>query len=157
MHRQPRIQMPAVTKLEWKTIALTNSDPVVFAKELQDSLQELTDGEYIINSQMPRGDALVIVASRPQQAQQPSFKGRLKEAAVRSTHGDTITEVLYHFLDGSAEQVQVPCKDLVTALRLVKEHLQGTVIMPVNITVVSQTKFDFDGFQELLVQFAEDL
>lgn len=164
--QKQRMRVPAASaKLQWKTMVVDDPDPLVFAQRLQAALQEVSDGNYTINSQMVRGSAHVIVASRvemephlPAETQPPEpFRRRVVEAPTARQQGATSEEVLYHFIqNGRQEQRAFP--GLVDALRLVHQHLQQRDdVLPVNITTLTMTRFDPEAFPMLLKMFAEDL
>jgi hypothetical protein len=162
MNKQ-RMRIPfASAQLEWRTIAVAGQDPLVFAKELQGALQELTDSGFTINSQMQRDNALIITASRvtqlPQEAQPappPVLRRRIIDLPAAHTQGATTEEVLYHFVE-NGRQKQLSFPTLVEALRVVKRHLE-VEILPINLTTVSMTRFEPLAFPTLLKLFAEEL
>ena len=163
--QKQRMRVPAASaKLEWKVVVVDDPDPLVFAKSLQAALQEVTDGNYTINSQMLRGAAHVIVASRvhaevppaPETQPEASFRRRVIELPSARQQGATTEEVLYHYTqDGRQHQKSFP--SLVDALRVVQQHLQRGDVLPVNITTLCTTRFELESFPMLLKMFAEDL
>lgn len=51
-------------RVEWRVIAVNEKTPEEHAKKLQQVLTGLTDDGFQLVSQMPRGEAIIIQASR---------------------------------------------------------------------------------------------
>jgi hypothetical protein len=159
---------PREPKAVWRTIAVTNKDPLVFAKELESALQELTDAGFNIVSQMTRDSALVITGQKVEMPAEPQAYGTaptqpppgLRRRIVdtgRREHGATTDEVLYHYMEGG-EQKQEKFADLVDALRVLKMHLTGTAdVVPISLMTVTMTRFEPEALPLLLKTFADDL
>lgn len=166
MHKQRMRIAPGAPPAEWKTLVVDADDPVVFAQQLQTSLQELTNENFTIVNQMQRGCAHIIVANRIQPAPAPrapaaAARRCLVEATTAPPRGDTSEEVLYHYYDGK-EQKQAAFPTLLDAVRAMKDHYtaacRGTGdAVPISIVTVSTTRFEFEGFSALLKMFAEEL
>lgn len=158
--QKQRMRIGPMPKLEWKTIAITAEDPIIFARELQTALQELTDSGFNITGQLQRGTALVISASRlhAPEAQAAPLRRRIVDLPSARQVGAPAEEVLYHFTEYGAPQ-QKAFPTLIDALRLLAEHLKKPQehILPVNITTLSMTRFEPESFAYLLRMFAEDL
>jgi len=67
------------SNVEWKVIAVDEADALSFAHKLQQVLTELTEQGYNVVSQMTRGSALIITATKllssPQQEATPPPPG----------------------------------------------------------------------------------
>ena len=160
-----RMRIPSASaRLEWRTIAVSADDPLVFAKGLQSALQELTDSGFTIVSQMPRGEALIITASRvhedspemsPELPTHTTLRRRVVEMPSARAQGATTEEVLYHYIENGTQRQQ-SFSTLIEALRVVKAQLEVDML-PINITTVSMTRFEPLAFPMLLKMFAEDL
>lgn len=152
-------------------MAVTGDDPLQFAKSLESSLQELTDGGFNIINQVMRGSSVIITGQKVEmtdgffqknQTQPPPHeRRRIVQSPARPT-GTTTEEVLYHFIeDGKTKQKSFP--SLVEALRAVKVHMDAPMVQgvapvcPVSIVTVSMTKFELPMFSTLLKAFSEDL
>ena len=152
-----RMRIGPPPKPQWKTVAIATPDPIAFARELQTSLQELTDQGYVINSQMARGDALIITASRlPPTEPPPALRRRVVDLPSARSSGVPFEEVLYHYLE-AGEQKQRNYPSLVDALRALKEDLGREGVSAVNNATVSLTSFEPESLSYLLRMFAEDL
>lgn len=156
--QKQRMRIAPAPKLEWKVVAISNPDPIIFARELQTSLQELTDNGFAINGQLQRGEALVISASRMQQVDAAAMplRRRIVDLPNAKQAGAPFEEVLYHYNERGMQK-QRRFTALVDALRVLKEDLAREGVLPLNITTVSMTRFDADAFSFLLKMFAEDL
>lgn len=171
MNKQRMRIGPHPVKLEWRTMAISAKDPLVFARELQSALQELTDSGFTIASQMQRAEGLIIVAScvresapeaTPEMRMPSMQRRRVVEMPHARAQGATTEEVLYHFIDARRGQKQRSFPTLIEALREVKKDLEakkdaGPEILPINITTISMTRFEPESFTLLLKMFAEDL
>lgn len=146
--------------MDWKTIAIDTPDPVAFAKELQSTLQELTDDGFQLTSQMHRGEALIITANRVHNIGDtlpaPPVRRRVVLPSTPSAQGLPSDEVLYHYLEKGLQK-QLICGSMVDALRAVKEHLKNDDVLPLNITSVTMTRFEPDVFPTLFKMFVEEL
>src|ERR1700722_21289 len=161
--------------LEWRVLAIADKDPLAFAKNLQQTLQELTDQQYNVTSQIRLGDSLIIIANKlnqissmatsttlPPPAQESIIRRRIVEQPRAVRHGSTTDEVIYHYKEFSTLfpqgiQQQKTFSNLVDALRLVREHLKTEGFLPINIVTATLTYFDFEAFKGLFDTFAEDL
>ena len=150
---------PPKMQVEWKVVAVSSADPKVFAAELQETLQSLTDGGYSLVSQLPRGDALVITGQRallPELPPEPEPRRRVVVEPKTSPPAQVTEEVLYHYIDEKLPKTQA-FSTLFGALRLFEAHLTSDRILPQQLTRVSLTRFDLPAMGALLRQHASDL
>ena len=171
--RQRMRTNPPRPKVQWKTVAITGDDPLVFARSLEAALQEMTDNQFQVVSQTVRGAAVIITGQRvdlpagipeqhTQHQQQPPHGIRRRTVVEQAPKGSTHEEVLYHYVE-HGKQVQKVFATMVDALRLVNEHLRANPptghdpVTPVGLTVMHTTTFDITSFPFLLRSFADEL
>ena len=51
-------------QVEWKCVAINEKTPRAHAKKLEEALNELTEGGYALTNMQPRGNAIILTASR---------------------------------------------------------------------------------------------
>ena len=160
MHQRPNMRIGArQPKLEWKTIAISDTDPSVFAQSLQEALQELSDGGYNILMQLTRGTAHIILANRLA-ADEPSatLPPPPPLRRVRHPHTGRIEEVVtYHWLHNK-ESLHATFPSLLDALRLVRQHVnEDAGVLPAYLVATTSTTFEASSFPMLLHAYSEEL
>lgn len=161
-------------KLEWRTIAVTDADPVDFARSLQAALQILSDGHFNVVMQLTRGAAHVILANRvvaeefsteglptvppPPGLRPPPRKHQPFARPLRPSEEHSYTEqYVYHYLSPDGPQAQ-HCGSMAEALRLSKEHITGDgSFVPGYIVCMVATTFEAPSFPYLIRSFAEEI
>ncbi len=178
-HRQNMRVQVKPPKLDWRTIAIADTDPVAFARSLQTALQELTDNQYNIVTQLTRGTAHIILANRvmldtavegsmlptippplqsratPRAARAVLAKTSVGPAVVRSMADCEI--YYYHYLSPDGPQDR-SFDSMVGALRLVREHVLGNGdFVPGYLVCMVTTTFESPAFSALLRTYAEEI
>lgn len=167
---------PPQPKVTWKTLAVTSKDALAFARELERSLQEITDEGFQLVSQQVRGDSVILTGQKVDMScdvVSAAMRGLSEQhdhhpPPVRSpvtgrrriidtpSEGVTRKEVLYYYFEDK-QQKHAVYPDLLAALRVVKGHLDDTRILPISLVVTSATRFELKELPALLRTFKADL
>jgi len=159
--KEKRLRMPPAQKVEWRVVAVTDEDPSIFALDLEESLQELTDDGFTIVSQMQRDGALIITA---QKAQLDTPPGQLNlPPGLRSiisepprSGGKLTREVLYHSCGPEGPLPQRRFETMAEALRVVQQDIREDVV-PVSLVAVEMVRFEQDALPSLFKSFAAEM
>jgi hypothetical protein len=156
-------------RIEWRTVAVSATDTVEYAAQLQSSLQELSDAGFNILSQQQRGTALIILAQRVvvDQSHQPGpISGpepplppppplsKLRMQANLNAHAD---QFVYHFISPDGPQAR-RFTTMVDALRMVREHVDGDGrFVPGCLLTMTVSTYEGHALGGLLKAYASDI
>lgn len=159
MNQRPNMRIGArPPKLEWRTTAITDTDPALFAQSLQRTLQELSDGGFNILMQLTRGTAHIIIANRTAEDASATLPPPPPMRKPRHPHTGRIEEVVtYHWLRDKEAQYET-FHSLLEALRLVKRHANAEPdVLPAYLVATTSTTFEASSFPMLLHAYSEEL
>jgi hypothetical protein len=157
---------PPSPRVKWKVVAIDDRDAQEFAKKLETVLQQLVDSGFNIVSQMARGEALVITATRMEEDPAPANRRRpvtMSKPMSPVGQGTTTEEVVYNYMrlsPGPRLQCSERFPSLLEALRCVRKHGRAYVdgdVLPVSIVTVAATVFEPLTFPSLMRLFSTDL
>lgn len=133
-------------------MAITEKDPVEFAREMGKTLNELSEDGWNITGMMERAGALIISAQKteiPKEVLEALARmPNQQRPSVPVREDNTTEEVTYSYLeDGKVQSLQ--CPDIETAKGYMEEHVADESVLPISIVVMAITHYELKDLPHL--------
>jgi hypothetical protein len=155
---------PKPPQIEWRSVAITDTDPLSFALTLQTKLQQLTDEGFNVLFQIQRGTGLVITANRTtQEPPRPASVAPTLPAPPPPNRrfgppsGKADEQFVYHYISPEGPRDR-SFTSIVEALRMVRSHVDGDDgFVPGYLVAMHVVTFEAPQLTALLKAYADDI
>ncbi len=129
-------------RAKWKTAVVAAEDPVEFARQFEENMNELVADGWNIQGMIQRGSALIITAIKPDLPQEVlDALARMAPKPTVAAPAPTPSSVTYNYLEEGSVRA-LSCDSLEEAVRYMREHVNDESCLPIGISVMHVSSYE---------------